>query len=51
MLLNNIKELITKIPVLTHFDTSKEITIECDASEEAVKCRRDNPPMRQGCCH
>lgn len=38
MLLKKIKELITKIPVLTHFDTSKEITIECDASKDAIGC-------------
>ena len=33
---NEIKDLVTKAPVLRYFDVSKSITIQCDASQYGI---------------
>lgn len=46
-LLNKIKEIISNATVLVPFDPRKEITIQCDASKDAVGCClfQENKPI------
>ena len=34
--LNQVKQLITREPVLRYFDNAKEVTLQCDASESGL---------------
>ena len=35
-LLNFIKEILTKDPVLTYFDVTKPVTVSCDTSKSGI---------------
>ena len=35
-IMEKVKQLITREPVLKYFDPSKEVTLQCDASESGL---------------